>query len=196
MKVRLTLRSANGSIVAERPVTPRPAAAAGGDIGQAAWAMYGEAYRAGYGPVGTTLTITNEPADDLLARAEAAVRRCTISKANGTFLVQQNRRPSDEREPGTGALQRFWTHSGALPKQHTLSRENSSTNLQLLTNEKKVACIQLLNVPSTRVVKMSHVGQSDAVGPIPGFHRSVLAYVSLETGSNLPARSQAHRGLF
>ena len=77
MKVRLVLRSATGLILSERAVSPRSATAIGGDIGQAAWAMYGEANRAGHDLVGSALTVVDHPTNDLLARAEAAVRRRT-----------------------------------------------------------------------------------------------------------------------
>ena len=77
MNVRLTLRDAAGKPLATREVTVRNFAALGGEVGQAAWALYGEAHRAGHDLVGTTLTVEEFEPDTaaVVARARALQKR-------------------------------------------------------------------------------------------------------------------------
>lgn len=77
VNIRLTLRDSKGRPLATREVTVRNFAAVGGEIGQAAWALYGEAHRAGHDLVGTTLAVEEFEPDTaaVVARARAIQRR-------------------------------------------------------------------------------------------------------------------------
>lgn len=77
MNIRLTLRDAAGKVILTKEVSYRTLASLGGATGQAAWALYGEAYHAGHSPIGTTLTVEEYEPDTaaVVARARAIQSR-------------------------------------------------------------------------------------------------------------------------
>lgn len=77
MNVRLTLRDAAGRPLLTKEVSVRDFARLGGEIGQAAWALYSEAQRERHDLVGTTLTVEEYEPDTaaVVDRAREIVRK-------------------------------------------------------------------------------------------------------------------------
>ena len=77
MRVRLILRDAAGKVILTKETSIRTLASLGGDTGQAAWALYGEAHRAGHDILGTTLTVEEFEPDTaaVVAKAREIVRK-------------------------------------------------------------------------------------------------------------------------
>ena len=77
MHVRLTLRDAAGNALVAKEARIRTLASLAGDTGQAAWALLGEAHRAGHDILGTTMSIEEFEPDTaaVVAKARAIQRR-------------------------------------------------------------------------------------------------------------------------